>query len=679
MATRGRNLLKQFLITATFPAFFVLVAHAQAPDPPSRVADLNYVNGNVSMQPAGSDDWAPAVVNRPFTIGDNLWADAGSRAELHLNNSVIRLGQQSSLGFLNLDDRTAQLRFSEGEFVLRVRHLAEDESFEVDTPNAAITILREGEYRFNADPNAFTTFVVVRQGEAEVTGGGQAFSIRSGDCVELSGTDQLTYDVQYAPDPDQLEAWASDRDAREARSLSARYLPPDVIGYSDLDTYGTWREVNDYGPVWYPSVDASWAPYRAGHWAWIEPWGWTWVDDAPWGFAPCHYGRWAYIGGGWAWVPGPMGIYGGPRVAAVRPVYAPALVAFIGGAAWGVSVAIGGPTVGWVPLGPREVYVPGYRVSQNYFRTVNVSNTTVVNNVNITNVYNNVYVNNNVRNVNVTNQRFVNMTAPNAVTAVPQNAFASGRPISRVAVTVPRGDLTRARGVPVMVTPAVAPTRQALTPTAGTVTVNRPPVRAFNRPVVVRTAPPPAPVPFAAKQTILQQNAGRPVDAEAIRQAVPQRSLATVPTVRMAPPARTVTPVQPNRTPAVAPSYRPPQNTQSAPMQRQDVTPPPVQPVRPAENPAYRPPNAQTAPRPNENPTYRPPSATPPARPYENPSYRPPTMSTPRPAETSPRYTPPPRQETAPRSQPAPRTAQPERESRRPDQERPKNDKDRRN
>ena len=194
------------------------------------------------MQPAGDDDWSPAVMNRPFTTGDNLWADNDGRAELHLNNAVLRMGPQTSLGFLNLDDHIAQIRFTQGELTLRVRHLDADDSFEVDTPNAAITILREGEYRFNADPDRGTTWTVVRHGEAEVTGGGQAFTLHAGNSAQLSGTDQLAYDVGSAPDPDEFEGWSEERDAREAHLQSARYLPPDVIGYEELDNYGTWRE-----------------------------------------------------------------------------------------------------------------------------------------------------------------------------------------------------------------------------------------------------------------------------------------------------------------------------------------------------------------------------------------------------------------------------------------------------
>jgi len=656
MPAKGLKPLKQLLLTATFSSVFVLACHAQ--DPPTRVADLNYIEGNISMQPAGAaaDDWSPAVVNRPLTTGDNLWADADSRAELHLNNAVLRLGPQTSLGFLNLDDHFAQLRLSQGEFFLRVRHLDGDDSFEVDTPNAALTILREGEYRFSVDPNAGTSWAVVRHGEAEVTGGGQAFTLRAGQSAQLSGTDQLAYDVGTLPQPDGFEGWAEDRDNREAHSQTARYLPPDVIGSEQLDAYGTWRDTPGYGAVWYPRVDAGWAPYHDGHWAWVEPWGWTWVDDAPWGFAPCHYGRWAYANGGWGWIPGPLAIVGGR--AAVAVVYAPALVAFIGGGGWGASLSIGGPAVGWVPLGPGEVYAPSYQMSQNYFRTVNVSNTTVVNTVNITNVYNNVYVNKNVTNVTV-NQHFANMAAPNAVVAMPQNAFASGRPVKQGGISVPQAQVAQVTAH-MAVAPSVAPARQALAPTAGGRPAPQPPARAVSVQVVAKKAPPPPPVPFAAKQAALQQNLGRPVNIPAIRQSMPPaRAAVAAPAVRVAPPSRPVTPqvkTAPPSPPAraaappTAPANRPP--AQPAPQANPRPAQPAPVPRPPQAAPEQRPP-AQPAPQANPRPAQPAPVPRPP---QAAPEQRPPAPA-PRPPQPAPEQRPP---------APAPRPPQPAPEQRTP-------------
>ena len=113
----------------------------------------------------------------------------------------------------------------------------------------------------------------------------------------------------------------------------------------------------EYGQVWYPPVSPGWVPYRQGHWAYVAPWGWTWIDDAPWGFAPFHYGRWVQIGGRWAWTPGAVAV-------AEPPVYAPALVAFIGiGAGVALGAALASGSIGWVPLGPREPFRPWYHAS----------------------------------------------------------------------------------------------------------------------------------------------------------------------------------------------------------------------------------------------------------------------------------------------------------------------------
>ena len=163
--------------------------------------------------------------------------------------------------------------------------------------------------------------------------------------------------------------------------------------------------------MWYPQLPvADWAPYRYGHWESIAPWGWTWIDDAPWGFAPFHYGRWAFVQSRWCWVPGPR---------EERAVYAPALVAFVGGRDFSVGVASG--AIGWVPLAPREVYVPPYSVTREYFTRVNVTNT-VVNNNYVANFYNN---------RDTARLRYAHMERAAAVTVVPQTAFVQAQSVHR--------------------------------------------------------------------------------------------------------------------------------------------------------------------------------------------------------------------------------------------------------
>jgi len=589
--------LQRIVLIGAVAAFFG-AGMAKAQDPPSRIARLNYVTGLVSMQPAGLDDWTNAELNRPLTSGDTIFTDVASRAEFHLDTAVIRAGENTSFGFLTLNDQLTQLSLTEGDLFVTVRDLELDQAFEVDSPNASVSILRAGSYRFRIAADGSLTFVVVRRGQAEVTAGNQAVNVQPGQSVAITGSDVPTYDVETAPTADDFDLWAQERDAAEARSQSARYLPRNVVGYEDMDRYGSWQTVGDFGPVWYPTnVGPGWAPYHNGHWAWIEPWGWTWVDDAPWGFAPFHYGRWAFIAGRWGWCPGPIVVVANRPTSPPRPVYAPALVAWFGGAHFGVSVQIGGgaPSLGWVPLGVGEVYTPAYHCSPHYFNNVNVANTTVVKTVNITNVYNTVYVN---KTVYV--QNFANKQAPNAVTAMPQTAFASGRLVAQAGVAVAPQQIQSMRAEDSgVVAPPVAPSRQALMASNATSRVVQPPKAVMARQVTVQTKPVAAPAPFAARQAYLQQHAGQPHDSvEMDRQSAPVNAGAANPAVRMvAAPARKPEmgqqqPVgtQPNRPlqdgPLPQPNHAPVQGSPAAaqvpppakPMEQQ-----PVRPVTPAQ------------------------------------------------------------------------------------------------
>jgi hypothetical protein len=461
-------------------------------DPPGRVGRLSYMNGAVSFRPGDIEDWVEADVNRPLTTGDHLWIDEGARAELNIGSAALRLNSRTAFEFMNLDDGATQIRLTEGSLNIRVRSLEQGETFEIDTPNLAFSVLRPGEYRIDVNPNSETTRITVRGGEGEVAGGGQSFTVHAREQAQVSGGDSLSYNVLGAPPPDEWDSWCDARDRHDDQSQSARYVSREMVGYQDLDDNGDWRNEPDYGPVWVPrAVPAGWAPYHYGHWVWVEPWGWTWVDDAPWGFAPFHYGRWAYIGGYWGWVPGPV---------AVRPVYAPALVAWVGGSRFSLAISVGrGPGIGWFPLGPRELYVPTYRASPRYVNRVNVTNTT------ITNI--------NVTNINVTNVRYVNREAPGAVMAVRQDAFGSRR-LQDGAIRVRQEDI---RSAEVMNGAPIAPRRENVlgTPANGG-RVAQPPPAAFTRTVVANRTPPPPPVPFNQRQQALSANPGRPVDAAEI-------------------------------------------------------------------------------------------------------------------------------------------------------------------
>lgn len=364
-------------IVALQPALGQEVAISEvAVDPPGRVARLSYLEGAVSFAPADAGDWSDAVLNRPLTSGDRLWLDQDARAELEVGSTTLHLDRETAFGVVKLDDGVLLASLTEGAASIRVRTLADQETIQVETPNAAVRILRAGEYHVEVDTDSDRTIVRARSGEAEVMGGSASHLVRSSQEGVFTGLDQLRAQIGPSAPRTAFETWADERARREDRAVSSRYVSSEVIGYEDLDDHGDWLYESSYGHVWRPRYLAhDWAPYRFGRWAWISPWGWTWIDDARWGFAPFHYGRWVSLRNRWCWVPGPRH---------VRPVYAPALVGWTGSPPGGFS-AIGYP-VRWFPLAPNEVYVPSYGHTPRHARRVNQSNT-VIDDAKITRAY----------------------------------------------------------------------------------------------------------------------------------------------------------------------------------------------------------------------------------------------------------------------------------------------------
>lgn len=497
---------------------------AQADDPPGRVGRLSYIEGPVSFLAASADSWSVAEPNRPVTTGDRLWAETGARAEMEVGPNALRTAGPTEVDVIRLTDHWLQVRVPQGTVNQRVRVLGPDEDYEIDAPNAAVSLTRVGEYRVDVSPDGATTTVTVWSGQAQVTAAGSSFPVEARQVATIRGNNSLTYDLTNVGPAGDFDRWALDRDAREDRaSPSLRYVSQDMPGAIDLDAYGTWDTDVDYGPVWYPRVvEVGWAPYREGHWVWVARWGWTWVDEAPWGFAPYHYGRWAFVGGRWGWCPGRF---------IAEPVFAPALVVFIGGPTWRPTAEFGPEGgVAWFPLAPGEPYYPTYATDLAYRRRINV--------VNVTNITI-------VNNVTVVNYR--NRAWPGAVTAVPSRVFVGAQPVHRAFVTVPQRDLASARVV------AGAPAVPSFASFgAGGAGRRTPPTNLASRPAVATHAPPPAPVPFAVQQHAIETNGGRPLtrgELATLRPTGPA-TLPVEPPIRSAetvvPGARPLTPARPS-------------------------------------------------------------------------------------------------------------------------------------
>jgi hypothetical protein len=459
-------------------------------DPPRRAARLGFLDGTVSLRPAGVDDWVSAELNRPLTTGDRLWIQDDGRAELSIGSALMRLNRRTAAAFVSLDDHITQVEISAGTLVFAIRDLTNGEAFEVDTPQLAFTVLRPGKYRVDVNEQGDATLVTVVNGEGEATAAGQAYTVLPAERIKITA-DPPVYTKETAPGLDPFDQWCAQRDKRDETSVSAQYVAQDVPGVEDLDENGIWRANPEYGEMWMPTgVPDDWAPYRSGHWDWIEPWGWTWVDDMPWGYAPFHYGRWVFVTGGWGWVPGPLG---GPAI------FAPALVAWLGGDGF---VFGGELAIGWVPLAPGELFIPGYRVSARYFEVVNVRNT-VASRTLIRNAYANSYLNHSGPRSGLLNEH-----ARGGTTVVPHGAMASGKAVMKSMVSPSKGTLafrSYQQSVP------VAPRRESVAGGRAS-TLSRPPAGLTNRTIMTKVAPPADRPSFQQRESALRAHPGQPVD-----------------------------------------------------------------------------------------------------------------------------------------------------------------------
>ena len=448
------------------------------------VARLSLMQGKVSVLQAGSKSWQTAVLNTPLVEGDAVYLAGKGRAEVQFDrNDSVQMAGHSELILTHYRQQRLQLQMKLGTItVSRFQHA--QLQTEIDTPNMSVRPQGTSEVRVDV-VDASHTAVTVRHGSALVWTSQGKVSIKQGQQIQIAGIQNPQYRVVSAPASDSWDHWVSQRDEALLRSPSNRYLNANIYGGGNLNRYGNWVWVPNYGEVWHPAYEASgWSPYYNGRWVWIPDYGWTWVSYEQWGWAPYHYGRWFWAADdGWCWWPGPL--YG-------DDFWAPAYVDFFyAGASWGFNFGFGGgPCIGWLPLAPFEPYY-GY-TQVNYI--TNVTNITNITNINggSTGIVNGVKMVNGTplyrrsgyygarhpqpggeKKVNGQPlisrsgiQHLKNYRAPGGVVAISSRGFASGR-VSQLGKRLTRPGLTQVglvRG-----TAPVAPTRASfhLLPGAG--------------------------------------------------------------------------------------------------------------------------------------------------------------------------------------------------------------------
>lgn len=546
---------------ALLPAAAVAQGVPPASDatPPAVVGWLAQPSGTVWVAPGAGQPWQPALANQPLQSGEIVATAPDGETAVGVMATRAVLGPSSELAIDDLGAGGLSATETFGEVALDLSQLPPGARVDVATPRGIVEIGTPGRYEIAAGAEDQPTVVTALNGTASIVNGASVENVGPGQTATLSNDPNGTIGVAISaarPDPLLQSLIASSAPRPQVAP------PPEVAemtGGVNLASYGTWSDDPTYGTVWFPNVAIGWVPYRDGRWVYVAPWGWTWVDADPWGFAPFHYGRWVQVGPRWGWVPVAPGI----QVSFGVPVYAPALVNFfavgsIGGVGVTVSAgALAAGLVGWVPLGPGEIYRPPFAVSPTYIRQVNVYNVRNINTINVNEVVNN----------RITINHFVNH---GALTTVPAAVLADGRPV-----------LPAYRRPP-------AETLAALKPLPEGVPVRPGPHPAWTAPArpVSTPAPTPLRMPEATHPPVTQSYhpPEQPVRTVAVHPPEPPRPPEPAQPAVVHPPISQPThpAVEPQRTLAVRPPEPP---RQPEPYRPAVVHPPAPQPIHPPAEP----------------------------------------------------------------------------------------------
>ena len=577
---------RTLLFTGAFAglALAVIPAYGQNGPPPSLARLSHLENGNISFQPNGEDSWGQSQNNQPMDPGDRVVTDQSGRGEVEAEPVRMYFGNSADLTLVSLDQNGLQAGVAQGSVKFASDGFGPNQSLSVQTPNGAVTVSNRAEF----DVDVYPDQTIITNGPYNQVfingGGGFALTLSPRQSVQLSGTNPVYAQPLGIGPMDDFDRWAEALESHRFNSISARYVSTQMAGFELLDNSGDWQPQSDYGPIWFPRVQAGWQPYHQGHWVNRPFYGWTWVADEPWGIAPFHYGRWAQVQGRWGWIPGPR---------EQPPIWSPAQVVFAGG------IQVGGVGISvWFPLGPGEPYHPWYPATPQYINQINITNIHESKVIHVQNTYVNV--------TNVTNITYVNRTI--GVTAMKQEDFAAGHPAQVAAVKVTPQQLehvqvaapaARPPAKPVIVKPiakppAVAAARPVLINNKGQQAAAAPNARPVAVPIKAAPAPP-KPIPGRAPigtPTVGNKPAPAPAKAAAPAVKTPEPSKTPQPASQ---PAKAAQPASPAK--ALEPA--------------KPATAPAKQPAQPAATPKAVPPATAAKPQLKETPAEAPKKAAP--------------------------------------------------------------------
>ena len=425
--------------TASSTPAVAAAAAAPTPAPSARVGRVSLAAGKVEFRGPGKSPWSPAAVNDPVATGAALRTDPQGRAEIRVGADTIDLDGGTEIAVAKLDLSIAEIAVEHGRIDLDIRDFGADESVQIDSRRGGLWLLRAGRYDIDTGGGDRPVRIAAFTGSARFVAAGANIEIEAGDRVVLSAAGPVD-PITEAASGDEFAEWCGARAVDDSKLAAPYFISREMTGYAALDAAGRWRATAKNGEIWVPQAPPSdWAPYRNGHWRWLPPWGWSWVDDQPWGFATSHYGRWLFADGKWSWAPGVM---------TPHPVWAPAVVAYLGTPGVELSYADGpGPAIAWFPLAPAEIYWPSYTGDLDYIRAINRSN---VADMGLIRISKDAEPPAEIANAHFANREFASV--------VPRPVFVTGQPVAGSLVKIPDERLRDAPAI--MGSPKIGPPPQ---------------------------------------------------------------------------------------------------------------------------------------------------------------------------------------------------------------------------
>jgi hypothetical protein len=202
---------------------------------PARVGRVSAISGTLAFYGPGETEWSAAKVNYPVATGAWFATDPQSRAEIRIGAETIDMAGDTQLNITDLRDHAMQIGVAQGRVDLNLRRPGTDETAEVDIPRGSLWLLQPGIYDVETGTPDQPTRIAV---------------FEPGDAVVLNGSDTVSATVERAT-ADAFVKWCRSRDYHENKLAAPYHVSSAMTGFEELDAYGGWDTVRNYGAVWY--------------------------------------------------------------------------------------------------------------------------------------------------------------------------------------------------------------------------------------------------------------------------------------------------------------------------------------------------------------------------------------------------------------------------------------------